>query len=82
MTEVARESNGAPTDDMTTSKDAKHGKDAAAANAHKSSSPSKEKRHSAQESEAPSKSAKKRRKVNHGMPLMLCTQASSTALLT
>ncbi|KAH7090299.1 hypothetical protein FB567DRAFT_519526 [Paraphoma chrysanthemicola] len=65
MTESVRKSNGGVSIDMTSSKDASASKDAAAASATKSSSPSKEKRASAQESDTPTKTSKKRRKVNH-----------------
>ncbi|KAF2036040.1 hypothetical protein EK21DRAFT_52610 [Setomelanomma holmii] len=50
---------------MTSSKDASQGKETSAASAPKSSSPSKEKRATAQDSETPTKTSKKRRKVNH-----------------
>lgn len=59
---------------MTTAKNATPAKNANATNAHKSRSPAKDKRASAPDSDTPAKSAKKRRKVNHGMLFMLCTQ--------
>jgi hypothetical protein len=82
MTETAREPNEAPSRDVTVAKDSEQGKDATTTDEAKSSSPSKDKRSSAPESETPAKSGKKRRKVNHGMAFMSYTQVDSTALLT
>ncbi|KAH4225709.1 hypothetical protein HBI06_111150 [Parastagonospora nodorum] len=64
MTEVARQSNGGPSSEMKAPKDVENSKDAPSTTAPKHSSPTRDKR-SAADSEAPTKSAKKRRKVNH-----------------
>jgi hypothetical protein len=74
MTEAVRDSNGTASSDMTASRDVGQGKEAATINAPKSSSPSRDKRSSGPDSEAPTKSSKKRRKVNHGMASMSCTR--------
>jgi hypothetical protein len=58
---------------MAASRDADAGRDVATANAPKTGSPLKDKRSSVPDSEASTKTAKKRRKVNHGMAFMLCT---------
>jgi hypothetical protein len=72
MTETTQKSNEASSSSMTTSQDAGQGKEGAAI-ALTSGSPPNDKRSSAPESETPTKSSKKRRKVNHGKPLMPCT---------
>jgi hypothetical protein len=82
MTETARDPNGVSSRDVTVAKDPEQGKDAATTDAAKGSSPSKEKRSTAPESDTPTKSAKKRRKVNHGTVSMSYTHVDSTALLT
>jgi hypothetical protein len=85
MTDIARDgcnSNVAAPRAMAVLNDVDSGKDATAANAPQSSSPSKEKRSAAPESEAPTKTSKKRRKVNHGKALMLCTWHTLDNLLT
>jgi hypothetical protein len=69
MTDAAQESNATTSSDVTVVGDADQGTDTAKTNAIKSTSPSKEKRSAAPDSDAP-KSAKKRRKVNHGMSPM------------
>jgi len=68
-----RNSNVAASSGMAGLTNVDPSKEAAAANAPQSSSPSKEKRSDATESEAPSKTLKKRRKVNHGKSILLCT---------
>jgi hypothetical protein len=67
---------------MTAVKDSTPGDNVPALNAPQSSSPAKDKRSSAPDADTPAKSAKKRRKVNHGMLPMLYTQTVLTALLT
>lgn len=57
---------------MTSAKEAEQGKDASTAIASKSRSPSKDKSSSAPGSDAPARTSKKRRKVNHGKTTMLC----------
>jgi hypothetical protein len=81
MTETARESNGDHSRDVTATRDAAPGHDAATPDVPKSISPSRDKRSSAPESEVPTKTTKKRRKVNHGMALMLYTHVAPTGLL-
>jgi hypothetical protein len=68
-----RNSNAAKSSGMAVLTDVDSSKEATVANASQSSSPSKEKRSIAPESEVPSKTSKKRRKVNHGKSAMLCT---------
>lgn len=58
---------------MTSAKEADQGKDASTSNVPKSRSPSKDKSSSAPGSDAPARTSKKRRKVNHGKAPMLCT---------
>ncbi|KAJ4410456.1 Transcription factor [Didymella pomorum] len=52
---------------MTSAKEADQGKDASTSNVPKSRSPSKDKSSSAPGSDAPARTSKKRRKVNHGV---------------
>jgi hypothetical protein len=71
MTEAARRSNGSSPVAMTEHGEADKANVAPESNPPKSASPSKSKP-TATGSEAPAKTSKKRRKVNHGRPSMLC----------
>ncbi|KAJ4368926.1 Transcription factor [Neocucurbitaria cava] len=65
MTGGPRRSNGASSPNMTESTEMSQGTEASPTNALKRASPSKDKSSSATGSEAPTKTSKKRRKVNH-----------------
>ncbi|KAF2130995.1 hypothetical protein P153DRAFT_365618 [Dothidotthia symphoricarpi CBS 119687] len=65
MTEAARRSNGATSSDMTNSRGMDGGKDVFKSSVAKNSSPSKDKASSSLSSGTPTKTSKKRRKVNH-----------------
>ena len=67
---------------MTSVKEADQGKEASVSIVSKSRSPSKDKSSSAPGSDAPTRTSKKRRKVNHGKTSMLCLVISLTVLLT
>ncbi|KAF2829948.1 hypothetical protein CC86DRAFT_444008 [Ophiobolus disseminans] len=65
MTEPTHKSNVSTSRDLAVAQDANQTKDVAMTNEPKSTSPTSEKRSVAPDSDAPTKSAKKRRKVNH-----------------
>ncbi|KAF2689191.1 hypothetical protein K458DRAFT_413483 [Lentithecium fluviatile CBS 122367] len=65
MTEETRESNGSAAASTTAPKTADQGKDASRAKSSKSSTPTKDRAPPASGSDVPTKTSKKRRKVNH-----------------
>lgn len=81
MTEAAQRSNGASPVKMTEHSEADKAKAAPETHAPKSTSPSKGKP-AATSSEASAKTSKKRRKVNHGKPSMLCIPMVAADALT
>ena len=79
MTDEPQRPNGSAASSMTASKGVVQGNGADSAKAPKSGSPSKDKG-PASGSEAPTRTPKKRRKVNHGKADMLCALDSVNGL--
>lgn len=73
MTEASRKSDGAKEVKMTEPRETGPTNETSETNAPQGTSPTKTRVHSATSPEAPTKSSKKRRKVNHGKAIMSCT---------
>jgi hypothetical protein len=82
MTDATQASNGASTASMTTPKATVQGKEADKPNAPKNSPPQDDQAPPASGSGGPTKTPKKRRKVNHGKDRPLCLLDSVMAVLT
>ena len=80
MTEDSKKSNGSAAADAAPSKTADRSRSADKSKPSKTASPSKDRATSAAGSDVPTKTPKKRRKVNHGKAIMLCTPDSVNGL--